>query len=184
MLGTEPGSAQHALLLRQWTDDVVFFANTSEPTADEQAQLEARGVRIVHGEVARLVVEEDRLTGVELTDGRVVARAAVFIRPRNVPHADGLLGALGCEADRDGFVTVDSAGRTTAAGVFAAGNVTDPRAQVITAAGAGSAAAIAINADLVREDVERAVGPEPVVEPSAGSRGARAESNDVERAAS
>jgi hypothetical protein len=34
--------------------------------------------------------------------------------------------------------------------------VVDPRAQVITAAGAGSAAAIAINADLVHEDVERA----------------------------
>ena len=40
--------------------------------------------------------------------------------------------------------------------VPAAGNVVDPRAQVITAAGAGSAAAIAINADLVLEDVEAA----------------------------
>jgi hypothetical protein len=35
--------------------------------------------------------------------------------------------------------------------------VVDPRAQVITSAGAGSAAAIAINADLVQEDTERAV---------------------------
>ena len=33
----------------------------------------------------------------------------------------------------------------------------DPRAQVVTAAGAGSAAAIAINADLVEEDVRDAV---------------------------
>jgi thioredoxin reductase len=33
------------------------------------------------------------------------------------------------------------------------GNVANPRAQVITAAGEGSAAAIAINADLVREEV-------------------------------
>ncbi len=38
-----------------------------------------------------------------------------------------------------------------------AGNVVDPRAQVITAAGAGSAAAIALNADLVDEDVRNAV---------------------------
>jgi NADPH-dependent glutamate synthase beta subunit-like oxidoreductase len=42
-------------------------------------------------------------------------------------------------------------------GVWAAGNVVDPRAQVIASAGAGSAAAIAINADLVQDDVERAV---------------------------
>ncbi len=33
----------------------------------------------------------------------------------------------------------------------------DPRAQVITAAGEGSAAAIALNADLVEEDVQHAV---------------------------
>jgi thioredoxin reductase len=37
-------------------------------------------------------------------------------------------------------------------GVWAAGNASNPRAQVITAAGEGSAAAIAINADLVAED--------------------------------
>jgi hypothetical protein len=34
----------------------------------------------------------------------------------------------------------------------------DPRFQVITSAGHGSVAAIAINADLVREDTDRAVG--------------------------
>ncbi len=42
-------------------------------------------------------------------------------------------------------------------GVWAAGNVVDPRAQVIASAGAGNAAAIALNADLMQEDVERAV---------------------------
>lgn len=40
---------------------------------------------------------------------------------------------------------------------WAAGNVVDPRAQVVTAAGMGSAAAFAINTDLLDEDVERAV---------------------------
>ncbi len=96
------------------------------------------------------------LNAVELADGAVIARTAVFIRPGNVPHADGLLTGLGCETDEAGFVTADSAGLTSIAGVWAAGNVVDPRAQVVTAAGAGSAAAIAINADLVQEDVDRA----------------------------
>jgi thioredoxin reductase len=156
VLGTLPGSVQHAQLLRQWSDDVTFFAHTYELTRAEQDQLEARGVRIVRGELARLVVEDDRLTGVELTDGRMVARTAVFIRPGNVPHPDGLLTGLGCAVDEAGFITVDATGQTSTPGVWAAGNVVDPRAQVITAAGAGSAAAIAINADLVQEDVERA----------------------------
>jgi thioredoxin reductase len=75
----------------------------------------------------------------------------VFIRPGNQPHSDGLLSSLGCELDESVFVTVDAGGRTSVAGIWAAGNVVDPRAQVITAAGAGSAAAISINADLVKD---------------------------------
>lgn len=155
VLGTHPGAVLHAQLVRQWSDDVVFFAHSHSITPDEQAELDARDIRVEHGEVARLVIEADQLTGVELADGRVIPRLAVFVRPGNVPHPDGLLPGLGCELDRDGFAIVDRTGRTSVAGVWAAGNVVDPRAQVITSAGAGSAAAIAINADLVDDDIER-----------------------------
>ena len=157
VLGALPGSAQHALLVRQWSRDVVFFVHTYDLMPAEQRQLEARRIRVVSGEVARLVVQDDRLTGVELTDGRVVARTAVFVRPGNLPHDDGLLAGLGCERNEAGFPLVDGTGLTSVPGVWAAGNVADPRAQVITAAGAGSAAAIAINADLVQQDAERAI---------------------------
>jgi len=88
------------------------------------------------------VVEDDRLIGVELLDGRVIPRAAVFIRPVNVPHADGLLAGLGCDVDEAGLSVVAATNRTSTFGVWAAGNVVDPRFQVITSAGAGSAAAI------------------------------------------
>ncbi len=103
------------------------------------------------------MVEDDHLTGVELTDGRVIARTAVFVRPVNTPHPDGLLASLGCDMDITGFALVDATGRTSTPGVWAAGNVVDPRAQVITAAGAGSAAAIAMNADLVQADIAAAM---------------------------
>ncbi len=158
VLGTNPGSIPHALLVRQWSDDVIFFAHTVVPTANESAQMRARGVEVVTGTVTRLVIEADRLSAVELSDGRVIPRTAVFVRPVNAPHADGLLAQLGCDVDDAGFAIVDAAGQTSTAGVWAAGNVVDPRFQVITSAGAGSAAAIAMNADLVREDVERAMG--------------------------
>ena len=158
VLGTIQGSTQHALLIRQWSNDVVFFAHTYDLTDTERHQLDARGITVVSGEVAGLVVEDDRLTGVELTDGRIVTRTAVFLRPGIHPHPDGLLAGLGCRHDDTGFVATDSTGRTSNLGVWAAGNVADPRAQVITAAGAGSAAAIAINNDLVQADTDRALG--------------------------
>ncbi|OKK03898.1 thioredoxin reductase [Streptomyces sp. CB03234] len=157
ILGTHPGAVRHALLLRQWSHDVTFFAHTHDPTDEEREALAARGVRVTGGVVKRLVVEGDRLYGVELADGRVVPRRAVFVLPRTVPH-DGPLTALGCERDDTGAVRTDATGRTSVPGVWAAGNVAHPRAQVVTAAGTGSAAAIALDHDLLREDVERAVG--------------------------
>jgi thioredoxin reductase len=48
-------------------------------------------------------------------------------------------------------------GRTSVPGLWAAGNAVNPRAQVVTAAGEGSAAAIAINNDLTEEDTAAAV---------------------------
>jgi thioredoxin reductase len=168
VLGTHPGSEAHALLVRQWSDDLIFFAHTLEPPSDELAQLQARGVQLVRGQVGRLVIEADRLTGVAMVDGRAIPRTAVFIRPVNYPCPDGLQAALGCAVDEAGFVAVDSTGGTSVPGVWAAGNVVDPRFQVITSAGHGSVAAIAINADLVREDVA-----DPATRIAATSRASR-----------
>jgi thioredoxin reductase len=152
VLSTGAGSVEHAQLLRQWSEDVVFFVHSHELPAAERGQLEGHGIDVVEGEVQRLVVERDQLTGVAIEDGRTVSRQAVFIRPNMRPRAGDLIAQLSCDVDALGFVRVDEGGRTSVAGVWAAGNVANPRAQVITAAGEGSAAAIAINADLVEED--------------------------------
>ena len=156
VLGGSPEAVQHALLVRQWSPDVTLFPHTDTLDPEQHEQLQARGIQIADGTVARLVVGNDQLQGVELSDGTVVARTAVFVRPRFVPNAD-LLTGLGCELDDLGWVVHDPVGRTSVAGVWVAGNAADPRAQVITAAGQGSAAAIALNADLVDEDVKHAL---------------------------
>lgn len=156
VIGTGPGSVDHAHLLRQWSDDVVFFTHTYPVTATEREVLEARGILVVDGEVARLSIVGDRLDAVQLADGSAVPRAALFIRPALQARADGLVASLGCDVDESGLARVDANGRTTVPGVWAAGNACNPRAQVITAAGEGSAAAIDLNNDLVAEDVREA----------------------------
>jgi thioredoxin reductase len=123
-----PESVRYAQIVRQWSDDVVLITRATA-----------------------IVVEDDRLVGVELPDGSVMPRDAIFVPPRFVPNND-LLVALGCAIDENGWVVKDATGRTSVPSVWVAGNVSNPRAQVITAAGEGSAAAIAINADLVDED--------------------------------
>ena len=161
VLGTGPGSVEHAQLIRQWSDDLVFFAHTYELTEAEREQLDARGIRIVDGEVRNILVEDDRMRGVVLGDGRTVERAALFVRPELRPRLDGLLKHLGCDTDELGFVRVDTAGASSVPGVWAVGNAANPRAQVITAAGEGSAAAIAINTDLIRQDITRESNEQP-----------------------
>jgi thioredoxin reductase len=156
VLGGSPDSVAHALLIAQWSSDIVYFAHTTQLSEAQREQFGARGIGVVEGLVARVVIENDELYGLELADGRVVERSAVFVRPRFVPNAE-LLIALGCVLDADGWVTADHTGATSVPGVRVAGNVANARAQVITAAGEGSTVAIAVNADLVEEDVAQQV---------------------------
>jgi thioredoxin reductase len=156
VLGGSSEAVRYAQVVRQWTHDLVYFTPSDALTDDDRAALEARAIVIVEGTVARVLVEGDRLSGVEMADGRVVPRRALFVPPRFVPNND-LLVRLGCAIDGDGWVVTGANGQTSAPGVWVAGNVANPRAQLITAAGEGSAAAIAINTDLVDEDVRQAL---------------------------
>jgi thioredoxin reductase len=151
-----PETVRYAQIVRQWTHDVVLFAPGATLTPAQCAQLVARAIGVVEGPIARVLVEADHLSGVQLDDGQVIPRAALFVPPRFVPNTD-LLTGLGCEVDEHGWVVTGPNGATDVPGVWVAGNAANPRAQVITAAGEGSAAAIAINADLVDEDVRNAV---------------------------
>ena len=157
VIGWTAGATRYAQIVRQWTNDLTYFTSPDTLTAIERSQLLARGVGIIEGVIDQLVINEvDELRGVQMRDGCVIGVDALFVPPRFIPNSTMLVG-LGCDVDGDGWVTVDPTGRTSVPGVWAAGNIVDPRAQVITAAGAGSASAIAMNADLVDEDVRNAV---------------------------
>lgn len=156
-LATGPMSTHHTLLLRQWTDDLVYFLNGHPLEEADRAKLAARGVVVEERLVSRVVETDGRLTGVELADGTLVPREAVFLVPRFRANSS-LLDALGCEADAEtGWPVLGPGGRTSVPGVWAAGNVADPSAGVIASAGAATTTAAQINAALVEADVEAAL---------------------------
>jgi thioredoxin reductase len=156
VLWNGPDSVRYAHVVRQWTHDLVLFVPAGVLCARERSELVARAIGVVEGDVDHVVVEDDQLVAVTMADGHSVPRRALFVPPRFVPQ-HSLLADLGCDLDGQGWVSTGPNGTTSIPGVWAAGNVTNPRAQVITAAGEGSAAAIAINADLVADDVRSAV---------------------------
>ncbi|WP_433135433.1 NAD(P)/FAD-dependent oxidoreductase [Actinomadura nitritigenes] len=162
VLSSGPMSVHQALLFRQLSDDVVFFAHTAPPLGGEQAeQLAARGVRVVEGEVAGLEIADDRLVGVRLADGAVVPRDALAVASRMTARG-GFLAGLGLRpvehpTGAGEHIPADAVGRTEVPGVWVAGNVTDLSAQVGAAAAAGAMAGAQINADLVAEEARDAV---------------------------
>ena len=162
VLASDPMAVHQALLFRQLTADLTLFLHTApRPTDEEAEQLVARGITVVEGEVASLEVHEDRLTGVRLQNGEVISRSAVAVGPRFAARA-GMLAGLGLEttAHPSGMgehIEADPMGLTAVPGVWVAGNVTDPTAQVLASANGGAMAGAHINADLMAEDTHEAV---------------------------
>lgn len=162
VLASGPLSMHQVLMFRQWTEDVIFFTHTRPlPTDEEAEQLAARRIRLVVGEVASLEIVKDRLAGVRMSDGTLVACDALAVSPRMIARA-AFLSALGLQpaehpSGAGQHIPSDATGRTDAPGVWVAGNVTDLIAQVGGAAAAGAHAATQINADLVAEDTQQAV---------------------------
>ena len=176
VLASGPMALHQALLFRQLTADVTLFQHTApEPTDEEAEQLAARGIAVVEGEVASLDVHEDRLTGVRLQNGEVIPRSAVVVGPRFAARA-GMIAGLGLAttAHPSGMgehVEADAMGLTAVPGVWVAGNVTNPTAQVLASANAGVMAGAAINADLMAEDTREAVAAHrDRLSPAAGTR--------------
>ena len=157
-----PMTVHHALHLRQWSDRFTLFLNGADmPGAEDLEKLAARDIRVVPEPVAALEIdrEADTLRGVRLDGGEVVPIDAVFVMPLFTANTS-LLAQMGAEIEETVMgsnVKVDWMGATSVPGVWAAGNVAQPMAQLAAAAASGSMAAGAINMSLVEEDVERAV---------------------------
>ena len=145
-----------AILLRQWSDDVVLLSNgPHDLAAHELAHVHALGIPIIKTPVVALDGDgTGRLRRVRLDNGETLDRDALFFyvgwRLRN-----DVARTLGCRLSDDGSVAVDSGQATTVDRVYAAGNCVEPRALVPTAAGSGVTAAVAINTRLSFEDADR-----------------------------
>lgn len=163
VLGSGPMSMHQALLFRQLSVDVVLFTHTMPaPTEEQREELDARGIRVVEGTVSALECAGDQLAAVILEDGSKFDREVLAVAPRATLRAGFLAGIGLVPEDHPAGVgeyipTTDPTGRSPVPGVWVAGNVTDPSAQVGSSASAGALAGAMINADLVAEETRIAV---------------------------
>jgi thioredoxin reductase len=139
------------LLMRGWTKDVTLFTNAAlSVPEDMQKKLEAAGVRLDTRPIARLVARAERLAGIELSDGSLVERDALFAHPPQ--QQVELVRTLGVAVDAEGFVQTDPMTRETSIpGIYAAGDLAWRMQAAILAAAGGTQAATVINHELTTE---------------------------------
>ena len=165
VLATSAMALHQVQMFRQLSDDITLFLHTAPELTEEQwEELAARGIAVVQGKVEQLEVEDGKLTGVRLEGGNVIPRQALAVQTTVRARAN-FLADLGLEPtvrEANGVeigtaIPVDARGATEVPGVFAAGNVTDPMAQVMSSAAAGLMTGAGINFDLITEETRLAV---------------------------
>jgi thioredoxin reductase len=162
VVATGPASVHHALLFRQLTDDLVYFAGGTDLDQPTRARFAARGIPVVDTGVDSVVTATDgRIAGVRLTDGQLVPRRILAVATTLHARTEGL-EELGLETgDLPGGmgrqIVSAMAGATNVPGVWVAGNATDLTAQVGASAAAGALAGARLNADLASADTEAAL---------------------------
>ncbi|KRC50752.1 pyridine nucleotide-disulfide oxidoreductase [Leifsonia sp. Root227] len=159
LIGETNDLAERAMLLTQWTDDLIVFTNAAGTVSDDDERVLARlGVRVERRAIDDVVGERGTMTGVRLVDGTVIERTGGFVRPLWTPSL-AFVSGLDLETDDDGYLLTDAHGRSSVPGVYAVGETTPPGPQqLIVAAGSGAVAAAAINRDLIGLAIDGAPG--------------------------
>ncbi|MGW4380372.1 NAD(P)/FAD-dependent oxidoreductase [Kitasatospora sp. NPDC004531] len=142
-------AALSAVSFRAWSADTVAICPESMPGLEAaRATARAGGGDVVAGTVRRLHHRQGALHTVELDDGRLLERDTLVWTPRQrqQPLVQQLAEQLQLTVDDAGFLTVDAFQRTSAPGLYAAGDVAARWKQSVTAsAAAGAAAADALH---------------------------------------
>jgi thioredoxin reductase (NADPH) len=152
--GSDSAAASAELLSKMASKVYVIYRRErlrAEPIRVERLE-KAQNVDIITRATIERIEGDDTVKSVVLNDGRNLTLDGVFVEIGFDPDTK-LTGPLGVQLDESGFVIVDEGCRTSAPGIYAAGDVTtgtNRMRQLVTAAAEG-----AIAADSAFEDIQQ-----------------------------
>jgi thioredoxin reductase len=150
--GVNETAIHQVVMLRNWTDNLTLCAGEDwQPTLAQRQRLTRFDIQIIEQPIASLESAGTQLQAVRFVDGTLLECDALFIRPKST-HRTPFAHDLGCVIEANNIVRVDVLGRTSVAGVYAAGDLSSPMRSVAIAVAQGAAAAYGINADLINQD--------------------------------
>jgi len=155
MVGGGDSAVTEALHLKNIGVDVTLVHRKETLRCQDYLKQNLSGsqIPIIFNAEIKQIVGKDRVEGVELYNNETdetstLAVDGVFIAIGYSPAVE-LAKKIGIELTEDNFIKRDSRHRTNIPGIYSAGDVEGGYKQIVTAAGQGSEAALAIFEDLV-----------------------------------
>lgn len=149
VMGHNESTAQVAMIMLNFTDDVDILLRGDEPTWSNKTdrQLRAHPVDIIEEEVTDVENEDGWLKYLGFEDDSIRYYKGGFAM-YGADYNNEIAESLGCEISEDGSVVVDDYGRTSVEGVYAVGDLTEGHNQIPVRMGQGSKAGIDIHYEL------------------------------------
>ncbi len=143
-----------SLELTLWSRDLVLCSDgPSELTKQQLERLAQYQIPVREERIARLEGNDGVLENIVFENGFQLARRAVFFSTGWQQHSD-LAKTLGCRFTEEGCVDTGEYEATNVRGLYVAGDASRMVQFVIVAAAEGAQAAVAINKELLKEDLE------------------------------
>jgi thioredoxin reductase (NADPH) len=151
VVGDDEHAAQVAMQMVRFTNDVSLLVRMEAPEMDQRLRqaLSARGIRVMSGEIATARAREPGVFAAVVLAGREEIEVDHLFSEQGARPNVALAESMGIDLTDDGYIRVDTEGRTSMAAIYAAGDVTRLFShQVVTAAHEGATAATSLAYDL------------------------------------
>jgi thioredoxin reductase len=143
-----------ALELTLWSNDLVLCTDGPSQLSDEQTDhLAKHNIAVREDKIARLEGVNGLLERIVFADGEPLARRGIFFSMDQRQGSD-LPKKLGCEFTKEGCVDTGDYETTNVPGLYVAGDASRLVQFVVVAASEGAQAAVAINKELLKEDLD------------------------------
>jgi thioredoxin reductase len=132
-----PQSHQSVRLFHDWTDRLTLFADGHDIPPDIRADLARRNIPVVDGRITEIAHHGGHNATVNLDTGPNVVVDILFAHPRNKPSASlhESLGLATVDTPGGGIaLKVDERRETSMPGIYAAGDLANPRMPSVTLA--------------------------------------------------
>jgi thioredoxin reductase (NADPH) len=155
VVGNDDHIADLAVQMLTFAKEVTLVTNSGSLGIPPDAvhELDERGIRVVVGRITGATAKaKGAFKAVQIEGGDEIKLDHMFSHQGSDPN-NALARALGLDLTADGFIEIDTEGRTSLSYVYAAGDVTSLFGhQVATAVHEGATAANAVNYDLFQRD--------------------------------